>query len=182
MTHKTHARWRSASPLTALVMSAWCTVPALLGVTLATPATSLAQSAPIEDLSAFPHATLEITATDKKQPLSKHQFNIWIANTDTRQEQGLMFVRDLPASQGMIFPMVPPRVATFWMKNTYIELDMIFIGADGRIVKIIDRVQPLKLDTQSSDRPVAAVLEIKGGEAARLGVKVGDRVTWKAAD
>ncbi len=50
MTHKTHARWRSASPLTAIVMSAWCTVPALLGVTLATPATSLAQSAPIEDL------------------------------------------------------------------------------------------------------------------------------------
>jgi uncharacterized protein len=140
--------------------------------------TCSAQSAPIEDLAAFPRATLDITHADKKKPPHKDHFEIWIANTDTREEQGLMFVRDLPAAQGMLFPMQPPHVANFWMKNTYIELDMIFIAANGRIAKIIEHVQPLKLDTQSSDRPVAAVLEIKGGEAGRLGLKVGDLVSW----
>jgi uncharacterized membrane protein (UPF0127 family) len=143
--------------------------------------TCSAQSAPIEDLAAFPRATLDITHADKKQPPHKDHFEIWIANTDAREEQGLMFVRDLPASQGMLFPMRPPHVANFWMKNTYIELDMIFIGSDARIAKIIEHVQPLKLDTQSSDRPVAAVLELKGGEASKRGLKVGDLVTWTPA-
>ena len=135
----------------------------------------LAQSAPIESLTHFPHGTLDIMAHGQHD-----RFRIWIANTPPRQEQGLMFVRDLPASQGMIFPESPPQVASFWMKNTYIPLDMVFIAADGRIAKIIANAHPFSLDVLSSDVPVAAVLEIRGGQAQAFGLAVGDRVSWKA--
>jgi len=64
------------------------------------------------------------------------------------------------------------------MKNTYIELDMLFIDAEHRIVKIVARAPPLSLVTIPSDAPVIAVLEIKGGEAARRGIRVHDRVAW----
>jgi uncharacterized membrane protein (UPF0127 family) len=89
-----------------------------------------------------------------------------------------MFVSDLPETMGMVFPFQPPRVASFWMKNTYIELDMLFIDEKGRVRKIIQRAAPLSLQTLSSDTPVAAVLELKGGEAAKLGLHTGDTVTW----
>ena len=100
-------------------------------------------------------------------------------HTPERAEQGLMFVSDLPANLGMIFPLAPPRVETMWMKNTYIELDMLFIGADGRVTKIIERAHPISTTILSSDTPVSAVLELRGGEVAKLGLGVGDTVAWK---
>jgi len=135
----------------------------------------LAQSGPIESLTHFPRTTLEIAAHGEHD-----RFNVWIADTPARQEQGLMFVRDLPRTQGMLFPQPAPQVANFWMKNTYIPLDMIFVGADGRIAKIIANARPFSLDVLSSDLPVTAVLEIRGGEAHELSLAVGDRVSWKA--
>lgn len=134
----------------------------------------LAQSAPIESLAHFPRTTLEIAAHGHRD-----RFQVWIADTPTRQEQGLMFVRDLPATQGMLFPQSSPQVATFWMKNTYIPLDMVFVGEDGRIAKIIANARPFSLDLLSSDVPVIAVLEISGGEAYKLGLGIGDPVSWK---
>ena len=65
----------------------------------------------------------------------------------------------------MLFPQASPQVANFWMKNTYIPLDMVFVGEDGRIAKIIANAHPFSLDVLSSDVPVIAVLEIRGGEA-----------------
>ena len=65
------------------------------------------------------------------------------------------------------------------MKNTYIPLDMVFVAAGGRIAKIIANARPFSLDVLSSDVPVIAVLEIRGGEAQQLGIGVGDRVSWK---
>ena len=134
----------------------------------------LAQSAPIESLTRFPRTSLAITAHGHQD-----HFDVWIADTAARQEQGLMFVRDLPPSEGMLFPEGSPQVAHFWMKNTYVPLDMIFVGEDGRIAKIIANAQPFSLAVLSSDVPVVAVLEIRGGEAAQLGMRIGDRVTWK---
>jgi len=131
------------------------------------------------ELSTFPRTALEITRHDAGQAPRKYQFQVWIADTPERAEQGLMFVSDLPESMGMVFPVEPPRVETMWMKNTYIELDMLFIAADGRVTKIIANAAPMSLKTLSSDAPVAAVLELKGGQAARLGVHVGDTVQWK---
>jgi uncharacterized membrane protein (UPF0127 family) len=111
----------------------------------------------------------------KKEP---RQFQVWIADNPARQEQGLMFVRDLPAGQGMIFPQKKPRKMTMWMKNTYVELDIVFIGEKGAIDKIIEHAKPLDLTTLSSDKDVTAVLELKGGVSADLGLKVGDHVSW----
>lgn len=147
-----------------------------LGLVLAGALSSvcLAQSGPIESLTHFPRTTLEIVAHDHHD-----RFQVWIADTPTRQEQGLMFVRDLPAAQGMLFPQPSPQVANFWMKNTYIPLDMVFVGADGRIAKIIANAHPFSLAVLSSDVPVIAVLEIRGGEAHDLALGVGDRVSWK---
>ena len=135
-----------------------------------------AQSMTIESLTHFPRTTLDIIAHGHRD-----QFEVWIADTPPRQEQGLMFVRDLPASEGMLFPQGSPQVAHFWMKNTYIPLDMVFVGEDGRIAKIIGNARPFSLDVLSSDVPVIAVLEIRGGEAQQLGIGVGDRVSWKAS-
>jgi uncharacterized membrane protein (UPF0127 family) len=144
-------------------------------------ATAAASAEPADaplDLATWPRAALEVVQRGADGP-RRFRFDVWVADTAQRGEQGLMFVRDLPAERGMIFPFPQPRVVAFWMKNTYIELDMLFIAADGRVVKIIDRAPPLRLDLLSSDVPVAAVLELRGGEAGLLGLKLGDRVSWK---
>ena len=134
-----------------------------------------AQSARIESLVHFPRTKLAIAGHGHRD-----SFEVWIADTPARQEQGLMFVRDLPGHQGMLFPQDSPQVAHFWMKNTYIPLDMVFVGEDRRIAKIITNARPFSLDVLSSDVPVIAVLEIRGGEARELGIAVGDRVSWTA--
>ena len=139
----------------------------------------LAQSPAPLDLATFPRASLEIVHHARGQAAHRYRFDVWVADTAQRAEQGLMFVRDLPASRGMVFPFRPPRVENMWMKNTYIELDMLFIAADGRIVKIIERARPLSLETLSSDAPVGAVLELRGGEVRHLGLEVGDLVSWQ---
>ena len=135
--------------------------------------------APVLDLASFPRTSLEITHREAGRAVHTFPFTVWVADTPQRAEQGLMFVSDLPESMGMIFPLEPPRVENMWMKNTYIELDMLFIEANGRIGKILARARPLSEQILSSDIPVAAVLELKGGEAARLGFNVGDSVSWK---
>lgn len=131
------------------------------------------------DLATFPRTSLSIVHRGGDHAEHTYSFKVWVADTDERAEQGLMFVSDLPESEGMVFPVEPARVENMWMKNTYIELDMLFIRADGRVSKIIERAAPMSLQTLSSDTPVAAVLELKGGAAAQLGLRVGDTVTWK---
>jgi uncharacterized membrane protein (UPF0127 family) len=108
-------------------------------------------------------------------------FEVWVADTPARAEQGLMYVRELPPDRGMVFPFAPARVVSFWMKNTYIPLDLLFITAAGHVAKITYSAPPLRLDLLSSDVPVGAVLELRGGEAGLLGIKVGDEVSWKPA-
>ena len=130
------------------------------------------------DLTTFPRTTLEIAQRVSSREPHTHSFQVWVADTPERAAQGLMFVSDLPETMGMVFPVEPPRVENMWMKNTYIELDMLFIDAHGRITKIIQRAVPLSLQTLSSDAPVSAVLELKGGQAAKLGLQTGDTVTW----
>jgi len=140
---------------------------------------ALAQErAPLE-LATFPRTVLQITHLDEHRAARKYAFEVWVADTAERAQQGLMFVSDLPETMGMVFPLTAPRVETMWMRNTYIELDILFIRADGRVAKIIERAHPLSEALLSSDTPVSAVLELKGGEAAKLGVRVGDTVSWK---
>jgi hypothetical protein len=91
-----------------------------------------------------------------------------------------MFVRSLASERGMLFVNAAPRRASMWMKNTYIPLDMLFIEANGRVAEIHANTVPHSLATVESRKPVLAVLELAGGEAARRGIKPGDRVLHPA--
>ena len=106
-----------------------------------------------------------------------HRFTVQVAATEEQQEHGLMFYRSLPADQGMIFPYEPPQDVSFWMKNTLIPLDMVFIRADGTIARIAT-AKPLDETPVPAGEPIAAVLEIRGGRAAELGIRAGDKVDW----
>ena len=87
-----------------------------------------------------------------------------------------MFRRELPEGQGMLFDFQREQPTSFWMKNTYISLDMIFIRADGRILRIAENTVPLSEALVSSGGPVRAVLEVIAGTAKKLGIAPGDRV------
>jgi uncharacterized membrane protein (UPF0127 family) len=108
----------------------------------------------------------------------KVNFSVEVAKTADQQERGLMYRDSLAADAGMIFPFSPPRPAAFWMKNTRIPLDIIFIRPDGTIASIAAMTRPYSLELIPSGEPVAAVLEIAGGRAAAAGMTPGDRVRW----
>jgi uncharacterized membrane protein (UPF0127 family) len=149
-------------------------VGAIMTLTGVTPA--LAQMGPLEDLAAFPRGKLEISEGKKV----KHTFDVWLADSPSRQAQGLMFVRALPDMQGMLFVHEKPMPISMWMKNTYIPLDMVFIDARGRIQQIVEQATPHSLDIIRSKDPALAVLEIAGGEARRLGLHTGQHVAHPA--
>jgi uncharacterized membrane protein (UPF0127 family) len=109
---------------------------------------------------------------------AEHAFTVQVAATPEQQEHGLMFYRSLAGDEGMIFPYDPPQDVAFWMKNTLIPLDMIFIRADGSIARIVT-AKPLDLTPVPGGEPIAAVLEIRGGRAAELGIREGDLVEWQ---
>jgi hypothetical protein len=132
-------------------------------------------SAQLEDLSAFPQTTLTISGGGA----ASHRFTLWVANTPSRDEQGLMFVRELAADRGMVFSGPEPKVWTMWMKNTYIPLDMLFVAVDGHIVKIAHAL-PHDETNISSDIPVNAVIELQAGISEKLHIKIGDLAKWPA--
>src|SRR5262245_11088240 len=105
-----------------------------------------------------------------------HVFGVEMAVTPEEQAKGLMFRRELPEGQGMLFDFQREQATSFWMKNTYISLDMIFIRADGRILRIAENTVPLSEALVSSGGPVRAVLEVIAGTCKRLGIAPGDRV------
>ena len=105
-----------------------------------------------------------------------HTFAVEMAVTPEEQARGLMFRRELPEGQGMLFDFQREQPATFWMKNTYVSLDMIFIRADGRILRIAENTVPLSEALVPSGGPVRAVLEVVAGTARKLGIAPGDQV------
>jgi uncharacterized membrane protein (UPF0127 family) len=105
-------------------------------------------------------------------------FNVEVAATPEQQGKGLMFHRSLAPDHGMIFPYDPPQEVAFWMKNTLIPLDIIFIGENGTIVRITN-AKAMDLTPLPSGKPVIGVLEIRAGRAKELGIREGDRVEWK---
>lgn len=109
-----------------------------------------------------------------------HRFRVEVARTSEQQSRGMMYRARLTPDRGMMFPMSPPRPASFWMKNTPAALDLIFVGADGRIESIAADAVPLSEARLESVGPVASVLEIAGGRAAELGLQPGDRVEWQS--
>lgn len=110
----------------------------------------------------------------------RHTFQAWIADTPERREQGLMWVRQLPANRGMLFIFDRPQPVSFWMKNTYVTLDLIFVAPDGRIIRVAENAAPQSLQNIDSMGVVRGVLEVRGGTARRLGIKPGDRLLHPA--
>jgi len=104
------------------------------------------------------------------------KFEIELATNDTERARGLMFRKQLGPYEGMLFDFYKEMPVSFWMKNTLIPLDMVFIAADGTVRHVHANAVPLSTDTVPSRFPVRAVLEINGGSAALLGIKPGDKV------
>jgi len=100
-----------------------------------------------------------------------------IAATDAEREKGLMFRKSLPEGQGMLFDFHQQQEVGFWMRNTYISLDMIFIRADGRILRIAENTEPESTAIISSGGLARGVLEVPAGTARKYGIAPGDRVS-----
>jgi uncharacterized protein len=109
----------------------------------------------------------------------RHAFSVEVAGTREEQGRGLMFRTEMGPDEGMLFPFSPPREGvSFWMKNTVIPLDIIFIGPDRRILNIAAMTEPYSLEQIPAAGTTAAVLELNGGRAAELGIGPGDKVEW----
>ena len=128
-------------------------------------------AAPAGALEQFERSTLSIVTAKGTQT-----FQIELAVSPAQQSQGLMYRRKMAPDAGMLFVYSRPQPVSFWMKNTFIPLDMIFIATDGRIVNIQQRTVPQSLAPVRSKGEVLAVLELNGGTSSRLGIKAGDTV------
>lgn len=136
----------------------------------AAPASQTSARHPVSGLEVIP---LTVTSGNRK-----HAFRVEVAASGPEQSRGLMFRTELPPNEGMIFPYKSPQILGFWMKNTPLPLDIIFIDEDGRIINIAAETTPYSLDSVYSTGPAMAVLELAGGRAAQLGIKPGDKVAW----
>ena len=113
-----------------------------------------------------------------KTDSGEHSYIVEVAMSDGERELGLMFRRALPETSGMLFLYDPPQPAAMWMRNTIIPLDMIFISAGGRVHRIEANTEPFSTDVIPSGGAVAGVLELNAGQAAKIGLKRGDRVIY----
>lgn len=128
--------------------------------------------------AAHPVSGLEVIPLTVRSGETVHRFRVEVAASPEAQNRGLMFRTELGPNEGMIFPSVPPQARSFWMKNTPLPLDLIFVGTDGRILNIVAMATPYSLDSISSAGVTSGVLELKGGRAAELGIAPGDLVEW----
>ena len=110
----------------------------------------------------------------------RHRFRVWIADTERSRGQGLMFVRELPGDHGMLFLFDRPQFTAFWMKNTFLSLDIVFIAPNGLVINVAHNAEPLSLRPIESVAPVKGVLELLAGTAARIGLVAGDRIQHPA--
>ena len=155
-------------PVAALLLAA-CSPGAGESTTAASPPTAGAT---------HPESGLPVIPLTVSHDGQSHGFRVEVARTSEEQAKGLMFRRAMGADEGMLFPFDPPRQASFWMKNTVIPLDIVFIGTDGRVLNISANAEPYSLDPRPSEGVTGAVLELNGGRAAELGIAPGARVKW----
>jgi uncharacterized membrane protein (UPF0127 family) len=139
----------------------------------ATEATPAAAARAVHPVSGLPVIPLTIGTTK-----GRHTFRVEVASTEEEQARGLMFRTELGPDEGMIFPREPADVASFWMKNTPLPLDIIFIGTDRRVLNIAANTTPYSLTPVNAEGLTGAVLELRGGRAAQLGIGPGAKVDW----
>ena len=105
-----------------------------------------------------------------------HVFSVEVMRTPEEKAKGLMYRRELAEGRGMLFDFSPEQPVSMWMKNTYLSLDMIFIRADGRILRIAENTEPMSTRIISSGGLAKGVLEVIAGTAQKYGIQPGDRV------
>ena len=110
------------------------------------------------------------------------EFDVYVARTVEQQRRGLMFVRELPQTTGMLFVYDRPSIRSIWMKNTFIPLDLIFVRADGRVSSVVENVTPLTEASRSSKEAVKYIVELNGGVAAQHGIDGRSRMIWGDSD
>jgi len=136
------------------------------------------ESAPAPAASVHPVSGLAVIPLTVTSGDERIAFSVEVADTSEAQARGLMFRTELGDNEGMIFPYDGTRAQSFWMKNTPLPLDIIYIGPDRRISNIAAETEPYSLEPVYSVGPVLGVLELRGGRAAELGIEPGDLVEW----
>jgi hypothetical protein len=131
----------------------------------------------IDEAVAATPAQAEIVTVRVEAGNKLHRYKAEVARTPDQQSRGLMHRKAMARDAGMLFLFPEPRMASFWMANTYLPLDIIFISPEGRVVNVGEGV-PLTTQTVNSTAPAGSVLELNRGEAARIGLKPGDRISW----
>jgi uncharacterized protein len=154
--------------------------PLLLGLLAACSPQPSAEATPsaAPTASVHPVSGLQVIPLTVTSGASVHRFDVELAASPEAQNRGLMFRTELGDQEGMIFPSDPPQVRSFWMKNTPLPLDIIYIGEDGRILNIHLMTTPYSLDSLYSTGITSGVLELRGGRAEELGIEQGDLVEW----
>jgi hypothetical protein len=132
-----------------------------------------AQQAAVHPVSGLEVIPLTVTSLGKT-----HTFRVEVARSPQEQARGLMFRSEMGPDEGMLFPYAQPQVLSFWMKNTVLSLDLIFIGPDRRVVNVAANAVPYSEAPILSDAPAIATLELNAGRAAELGIVAGAKVDW----
>ncbi len=132
-----------------------------------------AQDAPLVANPALPTIPLTLAAGGEN-----HKYTVELARSTTEQARGLMLRKTMARDRGMIFPLAAPREASFWMEGTYLPLDIVFIAPDMTVRRIAANAVPFSRADIPSGGPVTAILELNAGEAARIGLRPGDKVAY----
>ena len=110
-----------------------------------------------------------------------HRFDVYLALDDVQRSRGLMFVREMSATTGMLFVYDGSNMLSMWMKNTYIPLDMLFARPNGTVTNVIRNTEPQSLESLRSTEPAAFVLELNAGTTERLAIDETSRIIWESA-
>src|SRR5258708_16238823 len=145
------------------LLRAWRWIVILAAVALCAFAGSSARAASVQPLEIVTKSGVQV-------------FSVEVATTEQEKETGLMYRKEVPDGKGMLFDFSPPQEVSMWMKNTYVSLDMIFIRADGRILRIAENTEPMSTRIISSQGLAKGVLEVVAGAAQKNGREAGDRV------
>jgi len=136
------------------------------------------QSTAAATFARHPVSGLEVIPLTVTTARGRHALRVEVARSEAEQAKGLMFRTAMGADEGMLFPRTPPDIASFWMRNTVIPLDIVFIGTDHRIINIAANAVPYDETPLTAKGTTLAVLELNGGRAAQLGIGPGDKVEW----
>jgi len=160
-----------------VILRKWVVIGACVAALLG--CTTQPASLPPQPTRAVSPAGLALVPLEIRSGDRVHRFTVEVAERPEQQERGLMFRPKVGPDEGMIFPLSPPRLASFWMRNTMVPLDMIFVRVNGTIARIAVNTVPYSEATVDSYEPVAAVLELAGGRTVELGIRENDRVVWQ---